>query len=212
MNDKNQDIVSSQYGRLTVQKLAYKKNRRLYYTCLCECGRQVDIRKDQLTRGITKSCGCLQKDVAKETMAANMTKHGLSDHPLNKVLNSMKQRCYNENDKGFKYYGGRGISICNEWLNDFKAFYNWAIENGYKSGLSIDRIDVNDNYTPKNCRFVSMEIQNVNKKSNVFIEYKGETRTLSEWCEKLNLKYSTTYMRLNRGWNIEKAFLKKLTY
>ena len=122
------------------------------------------------------------------------------------------QRCYNENDKGFKYYGGRGISICNEWLNDFEAFYNWAIESGYQSGLSIDRIDVKGNYTPKNCRFVSMKIQNVNKKSNVFIEYKGETKTLSEWCEKLNLKYSTIYMRLNRGWNIDKAFSKKPTF
>lgn len=211
MNDKNQNIVGSQYSRLTVQKLAYKKNRRLYYTCLCECGCKVDIRKDQLTRGITKSCGCLQKDIAKKTMAENMKKYGFSEHPLNKIFNGMKQRCYNEKDKGFRYYGKRGISICNEWLNDFKTFYNWAIENGYKRGLSIDRIDVSGNYTPNNCRFVSMKVQNTNKKNNLHIEYKGETKTLSEWCEKLNLKYSTTYMRLNRGWDIEKAFTRKLT-
>lgn len=212
MNDKNQNIIGNKYGRLTVQKLAYKKSRRLYYTCLCKCGCKVDVRKDQLTRGVTKSCGCLQKDIAKKTMAKSMKKYGLSNHPLNRVFNSMKQRCYNKNNKGFKHYGGRGISICNEWINDFKAFYNWAIENGYKSGLSIDRIDVNGNYTPKNCRFVSMKIQNINKESNVFIEYKGETRTLSEWCDKLNLKYTTTYMRLNRGWDVEKAFSRKLTF
>lgn len=96
MNGKNQNIVGNQYGCLTVQKLAYKKSRKLYYTCLCECGCEVDVRKDQLIRGITKSCGCLQKDIAEKTMTENMKKHGLSNHPLHRIFNSMKQRCYNE--------------------------------------------------------------------------------------------------------------------
>ena len=118
----------------------------------------------------------------------------------------MRRRCNNPSYIGYEYYGGRGIKVCDEWQNNFEAFYNWSIENNYSIGLTLDRIDVNKNYEPSNCRWVTWKVQNNNTRFNHLITYKGETKTLTEWCETLNLPRDPIYSRLNKyGWSVERA-------
>ena len=118
----------------------------------------------------------------------------------------MKNRCYNPKHKNYLNYNGKGISICDEWKNDFELFYDWSISNGYKKGLSIDRVNNNGNYEPKNCRWVTKREQMWNTSKNKIIEYKNENRCLAEWCDILNLNYETIQSRFHRGWSIDKSF------
>ena len=117
----------------------------------------------------------------------------------------MKQRCYNPNKPQYKDWGGRGITICDEWLNDFMAFYDWAMSNGYQDNLTIDRIDNNKGYEPSNCRWVDHKIQNRNKRNNRNYTINGETHCLTEWCEILGLNRGTVKNRLRYGWSIEQS-------
>lgn len=143
---------------------------------------------------------------------------------LNRIYTNMKYRCNNPESKDWKNYGGRGITICDEWLNQervlgvwgritkgFLAFKTWALENGYTDELTIDRIDSNKGYCPENCRWVSWKVQGNNTRHNRFITYKGRTQTIKQWCEELNLNYNTVISRINRyGYSIEKAFEEKV--
>lgn len=129
----------------------------------------------------------------------------MKEPKLRPVWRGMKARCYNSNSSKFKYYGGRGISVCDEW-KDFKTFYTWAIENGYRDGLTIDRIDVNGNYEPTNCRWVSKSVQNRNRRNNRTLSYRGETKTLFEWSEITKIPQSILYRRIqDHGWSAEEA-------
>lgn len=139
-------------------KIYSNRNRRYgLYQCLY-CSNTFESLQSAVNSGDKKTCGCKTNDLKKHIT------HNLTNHKLYKVWSSIKQRCYNEKNPGYNNYGGRGISVCNEWVNDFKAFYNWSINNGYKEGLSIDRINNDGNYEPSNCRFVSYDIQNCNKR------------------------------------------------
>lgn len=129
---------------------------------------------------------------------------------LYRIWVNMKNRCYNSKTEMFKYYGGRGITICDEWRNDFTAFYNWSIINGYSDDLTIDRIDVNGNYEPSNCRWVSVAEQNVNRRNNHYITLNGITKSLSEWCRYYSINYQTVQDRLRRGWNYSDALQKPI--
>lgn len=132
--------------------------------------------------------------------------HGLRHTKIHSVWHDMKTRCYNKNCKSYKRYGERGITVCEEWRNDFKAFYDWAMANGYKEGLTIDRIDVNGNYEPKNCRFVTAKVQSRNTSRNQYVTCCGQTKTIAEWAEIKGMKYFTLWNRIYRlGWNVEKA-------
>lgn len=118
----------------------------------------------------------------------------------------MKDRCYNEHNKQYKDYGGRGIKICDDWLNNNTLFFNWSMENGYTDNLTIDRINVNGNYEPSNCRWITKKQQNRNSRKNVNFTYNNETHCLSEWCEVLGLNYGTVLSRINKlNWSIYKA-------
>lgn len=138
---------------------------------------------------------------------------------LNMIYSTMKKRCYNSNCKSYKDYGGRGITVCDEWLNTERykkgikgwyAFKDWALSSGYTDELTIDRIDVNGNYEPTNCRWATRKEQNNNQRTNRVITYCGKTQTLKQWCEELKLNYGTTVTRLNeQHWSIEKAFVTK---
>lgn len=123
-----------------------------------------------------------------------------------KVYDHMRYRCYNINDKEYSWYGGRGITICDEWLNDFMSFYDWSMNNGYQDNLTIDRIDNNKGYSPINCRWTTRKEQARNTRRNRLITIDGETKCLVEWCEVFNLNYHTVKRRLYRGWKIKKAF------
>ena len=189
------DLSGQKFGKLKVIKKIENKGENIQYLCKCDCGNYIKIIGTSLRTGNTKSCGCLAK------------KHGLSKHKLHKKWDEMKYRCYNDNCTHYKYYGGRGIIVCNEWLNDFKTFYDWSMAHGYADNLTIDRIDVNGNYEPSNCRWVTMEEQASNKTNNVFITYNNETHTLTEWAKILNVNYKNLWQRIvKRKWAIERAF------
>ena len=133
-------------------------------------------------------------------------KHGKRNCKLYAVMNSMKSRCYNENNHAYKNYGKRGITICDAWLNDFDVFYNWAINNGYEEGLTIDRINVNGNYEPNNCRWVDYKTQNNNRRDNVILTYKGKTQSIGQWAIELNIPLYNLKNRYRRGWTTVEIF------
>lgn len=197
---KLNDLTNQKFGKLIVIKRAENDKRgNAQWLCKCECGKEVIVRGYQLIGNITKSCGCLKFTHNKS--------HGLSNTKLYKVYTDMKYRCNNKKHLGYSYYGERGIDICKEWGNDFNKFYEWAIKNGYKEGLTIDRIDVNGNYEPDNCRWVNQKIQQRNKRNNINITYKNETHCLMEWSEILSIKYDTLRNRICRlHWNVERTF------
>ena len=201
-----QDLTGKKFGRLTVLELAYKKGYEKYYKCQCECGTIKYIRSNSLTCGHSLSCGCLHSEIMKKYITERNTTHNLSKHPLHNIWQHIKKRCYNKNTPQYDDYGGRGIKICDEWLNDFKAFYDWAIDNGYKKGLSIDRINNNGNYEPNNCRWATRKEQNNNTRRNFYITYNNETHTLAEWAEIKNINSKTLWQRFKRNWSVERAF------
>lgn len=133
---------------------------------------------------------------------------GRKDTRLYRIYNNMKSRCYNEKASSYSRYGGRGITICKEWLNDFAIFYNWSVNNGYLENLTIDRIDNEGNYEPGNCRWVDMKTQNRNTINNHLVTINNETKALICWCEQFNINYKTVRDRLKRGWTYMEALTK----
>jgi len=130
---------------------------------------------------------------------AGHNKHLKSHTNLYNAWLGIKRRCYNPNDKSYSRWGGRGITVCDEWKNDFMSFYNWSIENGYEDGLTIDRIDNNGNYEPSNCRWASQKEQANNRRSNIDITIGNATKTLKEWCEIFELDYKMVNARYHRS-------------
>ena len=189
------DLTGKHFGYLTVlKKCEYSKTSHTYlWECQCVCGNITKINGNNLKSGHTISCGCKK----------GKTTHGKHDTRLYCIYYNMKQRCYNSKTKWFKNYGGRGITICQEWLDDFMNFYNWAIDNGYKDNLTIDRIDVNGNYCPENCRWVDKITQANNTRNNRYETYNGETHTIAEWAIILGINSSTLRNRLTRHSFIE---------
>lgn len=122
---------------------------------------------------------------------------------------NIRQRCNNKNNKYYKYYGGKGIKVCDEW-NEYLVFENWAINNGYEEGLTIDRLDNSKGYSPQNCRWVDDFVQANNKTNNYLITYKNETKTIHQWAEIYNIKPNTLFMRLKRGWDIHRALTEEV--
>ena len=131
-------------------------------------------------------------------------------HSLYNIWKNMKCRCYDSNCKRYSDYGGRGIVICNDWLEDFDCFADWALKQGYSLGLTIERIDVNGNYEPSNCKWITKSEQALNTRQNLLVEYRGEIKPLIVWCNKLNLSYDATHNRIQKGWSVEKAFTEPL--
>ena len=205
------DLTGQRFGRLIVIKRAdNSKDNRAKWLCKCDCGNEKNIVGKSLRKMKTQSCGRLQKEQAKMVN----TKHGMRYTKLNKTWNSMKQRCNNSNCKQYKNYGGRGIKVCDEWLdkeNGFINFYDWSMNNGYQDNLTIDRIDVNGNYEPSNCRWANMKQQSNNRRDNHNITYNNETHTIAEWSEILNINRYTLYYRINKSnMSIEEALTKKV--
>lgn len=190
------------FGRLVIIKEAPRYSRYVrMFECLCDCGKTTVVALNSLASGSTTSCGCY----AKEVTTSVSTKHGLSTHKLYNKLYSIRHRCYSPNDPYYSIYGGRGIKVCDEWINDFKVFYDWAMSSGYKEGLTIDRIDVNGDYKPSNCRWVTLEVQNNNKRNNRYISIDGETKTMTQWSKIHGISPVVVSYRLAKKWPIKKA-------
>ena len=199
--------VGEKYGRLTIKEYAGKaKNGSTLVKCICDCGAEKTVRLYALKNGTIKSCGCLAKELLiKRNKTIKYTTHGQSKTRLYTIWCDIKQRCLNKNQEVFKHYGKRKIKICDEWRNDFNSFYDWAIRNGYNDNLTIDRIDVNGNYKPSNCRWVTMKEQHRNTRKNVFVEINGAKKVLIDWCSDYKIKYTTVLSRIYSGWEIVKA-------
>ena len=183
-----------------------KNNPRALFRC--ECGNIKEICVRSVSCGKTKSCGCLQLAYAK----MRSYKHGDSESRLYRIWCNMKNRCGNPNYFESQYYMQKGITICKEWKDDFMAFRDWALNNGYADNLSIDRINGNKGYYPDNCRWADCKTQSRNKKSNISITHNGKTQILVEWCEELNLPYSTIRRRIVKGWDKEKALTEPIKH
>lgn len=193
------DLTGERFGMLTViKRVDNDKNGQARWLCKCDCGNEKVILGGSLTRKnrATTHCGCIPKNY----------KHGMRNTRLYRIFSGMKSRCYNINEPHYDDYGGRGIKVCDEWLDDFMNFYNWAMDHGYSDDLTIDRIDVNGNYEPSNCRWVTMREQQSNKRNIHLISYNCEEHTLIEWCQILNLPFSTINKRIKANWNIKEAF------
>lgn len=191
------DFSGKRFGKLLVLNKKEKRGHYNFWLCKCDCGKSVWIRSNSLNNGHAKSCGCNKK----RTLYEKPTK----EINLYKIWSGMKARCFNKNCLNYPHYGLRGIKVCDEWSKDFMSFYNWAVENGYKKGLSIDRIDVNGNYEPANCRWATAKEQSNNQTKTIRINYKGEEKTISDLCYVFGIKYSTLYGRIKRGIPIECA-------
>lgn len=198
------DLKSQKFGRLKVLDFAYNKNRKSYWKCLCDCGNIKIIESYKLKTGHTKSCGCYAKEVTRN----NTITHNKTNTKLYRTWQNMKRRCDNKKTKSYKYYGEKGIRVCDEWLHDFMNFYNWAMQNGYKEELSIDRINVNGNYEPNNCRWVDIETQANNKTNNHFLSYNGKTLTINQWAKELNIPRETIKSRIKYNFSIDKILSK----
>ncbi len=200
------DLTGQRFGRLTVLEFVPNDKHHSYWKCKCECGNTSIICISSLISGDTKSCGCLgdeqRKKNGKETGALNGKKniaHNKSHRRIHNEWLGIKKRCLNKNYLQYNLYGGRGITICDEWRNDFQAFYDWAMSNGYKENLTIERIDVNGNYEPSNCQWVDNKRQARNKRNNVIVSFQGEQICLAEAAERLGISYKTLWSRYNRG-------------
>jgi hypothetical protein len=212
MNDDK--LINKEFNSWTIIKFSYtNKHREKYYLCKCKCGIERDVKIRDIIKNNSKSCGCSFKK--NKECIKNNHRHNLSNHKLYYIWLNMRARCYNENDTHYNRYGGRGIIICDEWKEDFKVFYDWSINNGFKDGLTIDRKNNDGDYTPINCRWVDKIIQANNRCSNRIIEAFGQKKTLAEWSKDSNYsqnKVSTIRHRIDiLKWTPEDAISKPLT-
>lgn len=194
------DLTGRRFGRLKVKEMAnYRRGRRIVWTCECDCGKIIDIPGNYLTKKKgTKSCGCLAKP------------HGMFGTRIYGVWRSMKERCYVESNISYPNYGGRGIKVCPEW-QEFIPFMEWSYANGYdenakRGECTIDRIDVNGDYCPENCRWVSMSVQANNKTDNVYMEYNGIVDTLSNHARNVGISPVLAEDRKVKGKSVDEIF------
>lgn len=209
---KKVDISNQKFGRLLVIERTKNVSSKTAWKCLCDCGNIAYVTTSNLTCNRIKSCGCIKREMLKNR---NIT-HNQRHTQLYEVWKAMKQRCYNPKSQAYNNYGARGIKVCQEWLNNFQSFYDWSYGNGYnlnnqndeKNKLTIDRIDVNGNYEPNNCRWVNRKEQANNMRHTKHITINGETKCLAEWCRVLNVNRWTYHNRIKNGMSPEEALTK----
>ena len=198
---KCSELRGKRFGYLSVIDYSHTHNGHAYWLCVCDCGGYALVRGSHLKSGNTTTCGCRLGRIT----------HGESGSRLYAIWNNMKKRCQNPKDREYPRYGGRGIKVCDEWLNDFQAFHDWAMANGYdemapRGQCTIDRINNDGNYCPENCRWATAKEQANNTRRTRFIEFDGERHSVTEWARRLGINQSTLSMRINKyGWSAEKA-------
>jgi hypothetical protein len=211
---RRRDLAGIKFGRLTALRYDHTKivgkdkEPIALWLCRCDCGNEVVVGAGNLISGGTKSCGCLGREKTIERNKKNTT-HGKSHDRIYRTWQGMLNRCYRTNDRKYPLYGGRGITVCEEWHDPCK-FISWAYANGYTDELTIDRIDKDKNYCPGNCRWVDYKVQNNNRSFCHYIEYNRMTKTVSEWAEYLGISLYARQHRIRNGWSIERAFTQKV--
>ena len=195
--------IGTKFGHWTVigEPIRDKNGYHKKYLCECDCEKHTQryVDSQNLKRGKSISCGC----VTAECTRKRRTKHGEAGTRLFYILVNMKERCFNPNSNAYKNYGERGIVVCQEWMHSYECFRDWELKNGYSDDLTIDRIDVNGNYEPTNCRWATNKEQCNNKRNNQLITYNGETHNTAEWSDILGIKKQTLQSRIDRGYPIE---------
>lgn len=203
------DLTGRDFGRLTVRGYEGKRGKDRYWRCVCQCGKQVVVRGRGLTapKGATKSCGCLQRERAKETARVHLkprTTHGKVGTPEYAAWHHMRQRCLDPNHPGYADYGGRGIRICERW-DDFAAFVEDMGERP-SAAHSLDRIDVNGHYEPGNCRWADHKTQQRNRRHHRMVTWNGVTKCVGEWAEERGLTVPQLWSRLFlHKWPVDRA-------
>lgn len=188
-----ENIEGMQFDRLKAISIHHINEGGCYWNCECKCGNTTIVRASSLLLGDTKSCGCLRE----ETLLHET--HGMTNTRLYRIWNGMKDRCRNKNAPEYNNYGGRGIRVCQEWLDDFMNFYNWAMSNGYADDLTIDRKDNNGNYEPSNCRWATQKEQANNTRKNLYVLYYGEKMTIAELADITGRKYGFIRNHFHKG-------------
>lgn len=203
-----ENLIGMRFNKLVVvERAENSKQGKRMWICKCDCGRtkQKPVSTYELKSGKVKSCGCLYYESNKD---GRTTTHGKSRSRIYKIWNSMKARCFNPNHQAYKQYSGRGIKVCDEWANNFPAFYSWAMANGYTESLTIDRIDNNKGYSPDNCRWTTYVIQENNRSNNRLVTIKNKTKTLSQWARDYGISSACLAWRLDNNWNDEELNIK----
>jgi hypothetical protein len=193
-NRKRDNLEGQRFGRLIVQNVNRLGSRGRYWQCLCDCGNTKFIVGYDLKSGKTQSCGCIQKEKARESAKNRNTTHGMTHTKVWECWVSMVQRCTNPNRQCYRHYGGRGINICDEWL-EFSNFYK-DMGNPPTEEHSVDRIDNNKGYYLENCRWATSKEQSNNRRNNHLLEIEGRSQTIGEWAQELNVNYQTLYYRV----------------
>ena len=207
MKDTLIDLTGQTFGHWKVLKRADNRKKIVMWLCKCDCGTEKIVQGTSLKNGTSNSCGCHSSRLSEN----HHKTHGLTNTKLYRVWQRMKNATTNVNNQDYKHYGKKGVMVCSEWFDNFLNFYNWSITNGYKEGLTIDRIDNNGNYEPNNCRWTTQKVQTNNYSKNILLEYDNEIHTIAEWAEIIGIKYTTLYNRLIKfKWTIEKASSKKV--
>lgn len=188
------DLTGKKFGRWTVIVKSENVGKNTAWICKCECGTIRSVLTYNLQSGKSKSCGCLQKETTSEIKKI----HGQTNTRLYRIYKGIKSRCCNKNNPAYKYYGGKGIKICQEWQNDFMKFYEWSMQNDYNDTLTIDRIKVNGNYEPNNCRWVNAFEQANNKVTSFYITINNEKHTIAEWSRITKTKSTVLYSKIAR--------------
>ena len=209
------NLTGKRFGRLLVIKEVGRdiKTRQKLWLCKCDCGNEKITKTTYLTSGDTSSCGCYRKECELKNLKESRDRkpcktHGMHNTRIYQIWADMKGRCNNENSKAYKNYGKRGIKVCAEWNEDFVSFYRWAIKNGYRENLTIDRIDVNGNYEPNNCRWATWKEQGNNKRTTRKITIYGETKTAYEFEKQYEIKAHLLLDRYDKGYRSEKIIYK----
>lgn len=197
------DLTGQRFGRLTVIEREGTMYGQASWLCSCSCGKQTVVRGHSLRNGDTQSCGCLAAELA----SARLKKHGKTHTKLFSVWSGMIERCYKIRHKSYGSYGGRGISVCKEWQQDFMNFYDWAHKNGYCDTLTLDRINNNGNYEPSNCRWATRKEQGNNRRTNTIVVIDGKAKTIAEWAREYAIMPETIHGRIKRGWDAKTAVL-----
>ena len=209
---RNINLIGKKFTRLTVEKYVGKnKSKQRLWLCKCDCGKEKIVPTRYLTSGDTKSCGCYRRECELRNLSKFWGKpktHGLSKTRIYQIWADMKDRCNNKNSQFYKNYGKRGIKVCEDWSTNFMNFYNWAINNGYTSRLTIDRIDVNGNYEPNNCRWATRKIQANNTRVTRKIIIYGEKKSAYEFEKQYGIKAHVLIDRYDKGYRDDKLIYK----
>lgn len=205
------EILGHKFGRLTVIGAAFSERPGRWWACACEFGGTA-IRSTSQLRDPShpvKSCGCARHEAilraSKAAHRATTKWSGPHKLQLKRLFHNMKSRCLNPKNSHYRYYGGRGIRICDEWLADRTVFYRWAVAAGFRPGLSIERDDTNGDYCPTNCRFIPLSEQPRNTRRNVYLTHRGKTRTMAEWARELGVRPQAIQRRVSNGWPTERV-------